>query len=113
MDAGYIDAELLVDSKANYGIVICGPVKKDVRWQANSEEGLALSEFKIDWETKSVTCPQGHTSTYWRDKTNVYKQPVIQVRFQEADCHACPVQAQCMRSTRGIRHLQTAAAGPI
>ena len=106
MDAGYVDAELLVDANANYGMVICGPVKKDVRWQANSEEGLGLSEFKVDWAAKNVTCPQGHTSTYWRDKTNVYKQPVIQVRFQEADCHACPAQAQCTRSTRGIRHLQ-------
>ena len=26
--------------------------------------------------------------------------------FQEADCHACPAQAQGTRSTRGIRHLQ-------
>ena len=106
LDSGYIDAELLVTAKVNYGLTICGPVKKDVRWQANTADGLGLSEFNIDWQAKSVTCPQGHTSNYWKDKTNIYKQPAIQVRFAEADCHACPVQAQCTRSTRGIRHLQ-------
>ena len=52
LDTGYIDAELLVNAKEDYGISICGPVKKDVLWQANSGDGFGLSNIQIDWEAK-------------------------------------------------------------
>jgi transposase len=81
LDTGYISAELLVNAKTDYGIVICGPVRKDVLWQANSGAGFGLADFRINWQAQSVTCPQGHQSSYWSPRTNQYHQPVIQVRF--------------------------------
>ena len=65
LDTGYISAELLVHAKEDYGIVICGPVRKDVLWQANSGDGFGLSNFEINWKAQSVTCPHGHKSNYW------------------------------------------------
>lgn len=105
LDTGYIDAGLLVDAKDDYGIAICGPVKKDVLWQANSGDGFGLSNFQINWEAQSVRCPQGHQSNYWSNRTNEYHQPVVQVRFNKEDCHVCPAQSKCTRSKLGIRHL--------
>lgn len=105
LDTGYIGAELLVNAKEDYGIVICGPVRKDVLWQANSGEGFGLSNFQINWKAQSVTCPRGRQSNYWSPRTNQYHQPVIQVRFRKEDCGVCPVQSKCTRSKLGIRHL--------
>lgn len=105
LDTGYISAELLVNAKEDYGIVICGPVRKDVLWQANSGDGFGLSNFEINWKAQSVTCPRGHKSNYWSNRTNQYHQPVIQVRFQKEDCCVCPAQSKCTRSKLGIRHL--------
>jgi transposase len=105
LDTGYLDAELLVNAKVDYGITICGPVRKDVLWQANSGAGFGLSDFQINWEEHWVTCPQGHRSGYWSLRTNQYHQPVIQVRFKKEDCCVCPMQSKCTRSKRGIRHL--------
>jgi transposase len=105
LDTGYIGAELLVNAKEDYGIVICGPVRKDVLWQANSGDGFGLSNFQINWKAQSVTCPRGRQSNYWSPRTNQYHQPVIQVRFRKEDCCVCPVQSKCTRSKLGIRHL--------
>ena len=98
-------AELLVNAKEDYGIVICGPVRKDVLWQANSGDGFGLSNFQINWETQSVTCPRGRKSNYWSPRTNKYRQPVIQVKFRKEDCCVCSMQSKCTRSKLGIRHL--------
>jgi transposase len=105
LDTGYIGAELLVNAKEDYGIVICGPVRKDVLWQANSGDGFGLANFQINWKAQSVTCPRGRQSNYWSPRTNQYHQPVIQVRFRKEDCGVCPVQSKCTRSKLGIRHL--------
>lgn len=105
MDAGYIDAELLVDAKDDYGVTICGPVKKDVRWQANQEEGYSLPRFKIDWEQHSVTCPQGKTSHAWSVQKNAYGATINSIKFKPSDCKACPVRSCCTRSKRGPRYL--------
>jgi transposase len=105
LDTGYIDAELLVNAKEDHGITICGPVKKDVLWQSNNGEGFGLSNFQINWDAQSVTCPQGNLSGYWSNRTNKYQQPVIQVRFRKEDCCICSTQSKCTRSKQGIRHL--------
>lgn len=62
MDAGYVDADLLVDAKAEHGIELVGPVRPDTSWQAKAGEGYDISAFNIDWNAQAVTCPQGHKS---------------------------------------------------
>jgi Transposase DDE domain. len=105
LDAGYVTADLLVEAKRDLNIDVCGPVKKDVRWQANTGQGFGLADFKIDWVAQSVTCPNAQTSRAWWQQTNAYGKPVIQVRFKPSICRACADQAKCTRSERGARHL--------
>lgn len=105
LDAGYIDAELLVDSQDDYGVTICGPVKKDVRWQANQEEGLSLAQFEIDWEHHTVTCPQGKMSHAWSEQITAYGATINSIKFRPSDCKACPKRSCCTRSKRGSRCL--------
>ncbi len=105
LDGGYIDAEFLVHARQDLGVEVCGPVKKDVRWQAQAGEGFGLSDFQIDWEARIVACPQGQQSSAWSEQKNAYGQPVIQVKFRPRVCRACPSQAQCTRSKRGARNL--------
>jgi len=64
-DAGYIDAEALVASQANYQVDVVGPTARDYRWQAREHNGSALADFSIDWEHEHARCPQGQTSSSW------------------------------------------------
>lgn len=105
MDAGFIDAALLVNSPQDWQVEIVGPVKKDVRWQANAGKGFGLANFHLDWDAHVATCPQGHSSSGWSDQRNAAHQHVIHIKFPPAICQACPVQADCTRSKRGNRTL--------
>lgn len=105
MDGGFIDAELLVGAQESFGVTICGPVKKDVRWQANQEDGFGLPDFRIDWEQRTVTCPQGKIATAWSEQKTAYYPLVHQVKFKPSDCQACSVRSKCTRSKRGPRYL--------
>lgn len=57
LDSGYITAPILVSSQ-QHGIEVIGPARGDVKWQANTEEGIDASQFVIDWERKFATCPR-------------------------------------------------------
>ena len=40
VDAGYVDAELLVSSKRDLGVSLCSPVREKVSWQAKAGAGF-------------------------------------------------------------------------
>jgi transposase len=105
MDAGFIDADLLVEAKRDRDIEVCGPVKRDVRWQANEGQGYGLADFAIDWESKQATCPRGQRSSVWSEQRNAHDQEVIQVRFPKQACGACPCHDLCTRSKCDVRSL--------
>lgn len=105
MDAGFLDAEFLVNAQEAYHVEIVGPVKKDVRWQANTGKGFGLSEFKVDWQTQTVICPHGQMSSSWSEQHNASHKQVIQVKFKPSICRACPAHSDCTRSKRGMRTL--------
>ena len=56
-DTAYVDAELLVDSRREYGVDLIGPTRPDYRWQSRAGEGFAASDFTIDWDRQQATCP--------------------------------------------------------
>ena len=70
LDAGYITAPILANSSQQYGIDVVGPARANVKWQANTEQGIDVSQFLIDWEHQLATCPQGHTSMSWTPATH-------------------------------------------
>jgi transposase len=105
MDAGFIEADLLVEAKRDLEVEVCGPAKKDVRWQANAGQGYGLADFTIDWEGQQAICPQGQRSSVWSEQRNAYDQEVIQVRFPKHACGSCPCRDLCTRSKCGVRSL--------
>lgn len=99
VDAGYTDAEALVEAATTYQVDLLGPTAKDYRWQAREKNGYALSDFSIDWEHEQARCPQGQTSSSWTP-TRTRNQDIIKIKFGFATCGACPAHAQCTKARR-------------
>ena len=63
VDTSYTEADHLVSSRSARGIDVVGPVAPDTSWQARAATGFALTQCRIDWAARRVTCPQGQQST--------------------------------------------------
>jgi transposase len=108
LDAGYVTAQHLLHSAETHGIAVIGPVLLDTSWQAATPEGFDHSAFTIDWEERSVTCPQGHRSRSWHEvslQRSTFRYPCVTVKFDKATCRACAVRPRCTRSTTKPRQL--------
>jgi transposase len=105
VDAGYIDAQLLVPPPDQAGIALVGPVAQDTSWQAKAGQGFDLTHFQIDWEHQQATCPQGRLSRAWRLLQDPYHNAVIHVDFAIKDCKACPAHDLCTQSKVSPRTL--------
>ncbi len=75
-----------------------GPARADQKWQAQAAQGFAAQDFKIDWEAKQATCPQGHPSSSWTPARSQYSKEVIKIKFSTVDCGPCPVRTLCTHS---------------
>ena len=100
LDSGYITAPILVSSQQQYGIEVIGPARGDVKWQANTEQGIDASQFHIDWERQQAICLEGHTSISWTPAIDNRTNEVIKIKFSTKDCGHCPRQIHCIRSTK-------------
>ncbi|HEY9596903.1 MAG TPA: transposase [Cyanophyceae cyanobacterium] len=105
VDTGYIDAQLLVDSKNEYNVDLMGPAPADSQWQSRAQKGFGLADFEIDWSQQVVRCPHDKLSSSWTNRLNLYSQPVIVVRFKKSDCHNCPSRLDCTKDKTGVRGL--------
>ncbi len=95
-----MDAELLVTSRAEYGVDLVGPTRPDYKWQAKAGEGFAAGAFPVDWEAERVTCPEGRTSASWTPAVDRGHNPVIKVKFSAVDCQSCPSRSRCTTGKR-------------
>ncbi len=77
IDSGYIEAQLLWGRQKEYQVELVGPVKADQSWQAKEAQGYSIDCFSIDWDAKSVTCPQGQKSKYWKPAKDVNGKDVM------------------------------------
>ena len=98
VDTGFLDAELLVASRDEYGVELLGPVRGDHRWQARAGEGFAAQQFPIDWERQQATGPAGRTSNSWTPTVDDRTNDVITITSSSTDCRHCPHLIQCCRS---------------
>jgi transposase len=107
VDSGYVDAELLVSSRENYGIRLVGPVLSDNSWQAKAGKGFDVAHFHLDWQAQLATCPQGQTSCRWG-----WAGERIEVVFAKETCAACPLRSDCTKSatTGRVLHVRPQAA---
>lgn len=106
IDAGYVDAQVLVTSEQEHGVEVIGPVPPDTSWQARAGQGFDVACFAIDWAAQQVTCPQGKQSVNWSPSQDRYDNPVINVQFAKQDCLGCSERAQCTHSQERPRALR-------
>jgi len=104
VDTAYVSAKHLARSGQDYELDLCGPAPLDSTWQAQSETAYDITCFAIDWDTQTVTCPQGKTSHSWYEREEKGK-PVIQIRFSTCDCRLCPMRDCCTHAKTGPRVL--------
>jgi transposase len=106
VDAGYVDANLLVTSQKQYGVIVVGPARPNVSWQSKMPGGYDISQFKVNWNTKRVTCPMGKKSTQkWTPYQDKWGNQVIRVSFPRKTCQLCPSRSLCTRSASEPRKL--------
>lgn len=105
VDNGYVDADLLLSSQSDYQVELVGPVRRDDHWQAKADKGYSKDDFDIDWEGKSVTCPQGHTTHDWVITQDAKGNPAIRIRFARSVCASCEVRSLCTRAVKDGRCL--------
>ena len=109
VDAGSVDAHLLVRSQEEYEVDVVGPPGEDHRWQAREQTGYALADFRIDWEHQQAQCPQGQTSSSWT-VTKTREQEVLKITCAYTTCGSCPARQQCTiagRRTLSVRPQAT------
>lgn len=98
VDTGFLDAELIVTSKAEYSVDLLGPARPDVKWQAKQGEGFDAASFMVDWEKQEATCPVGRKSISWTPAIDNRSNHVIKIKFSTKDCKACLSRDLCVRS---------------
>jgi transposase len=99
-DAGFLDADLLVDSRDDYGVDLLGPTRRDDHWQAREGAGFDAQHFQIDWDHHQASCPAGKTSLRWTPAVANRGKAVIKVKFSSKECRRCDHVTQCIRSTK-------------
>jgi transposase len=105
VDAGYIEAQQLLESQQEYGVDLIGPAQSNGRWQQVQGNGFDIGHFQIDWEEKKATCPHGKRSSSWRPEVDTRGNAVINVVFAKAACSQCPSLSQCTTAKSQRRTL--------
>jgi transposase len=102
VDAGYVDADLLMQSAEEFGIELFGPTRNNPSWQSRTG-GIDVTQFQIDWDNRQAICPAGKTSAKWLDGKvkGQYSRQVVRVKFGDRDCLDCENRDQCVRSKVG------------
>jgi transposase len=103
-DGAYVDVENMAHAQKQ-GIDLIGPVHQDSSWQAQAKTGYDLSNFVIDWQNMTATCPAGETSSNWKKRTNIYGKPDFRFAFRFQTCRACTARSLCTRTKKYGRQL--------
>ena len=110
LDSGYLSAALVVSELARHGIALTGPLLADTSAQARAGHGYARANFTADYDSKTVTCPQGATSVSWTPCTQKGKDAIV-ATFSATDCGPCPARPQCTASGKNRRQLTVLPRG--
>jgi transposase len=104
-DSSYVCGSNLVSSHTRHKIDLIGPPYKDNTWQAKADQGFDVTNFRIDWEKKTVTCPQERKSIRWSKTKTARWRKMIHVGFAPDDCEASPSRPLCTRAKNLPRAL--------
>ena len=104
LDSGYLSAAVVVAGHARHGIALIGPLLADTSAQARAGQGYARADFTVDYDTKTVTCPQGKTARSWSPCTQHGKDAIVAI-FSTTDCGPCPARSLCTAAKRRVLSL--------
>ncbi|MGH3211388.1 MAG: IS1182 family transposase [Trebonia sp.] len=104
LDSGYLSAAIVVEEARRRGIALIGPLLADTSAQARAGAGYARADFAIDYDAKTVTCPQGKTSVSWSPCAQRGKDMIV-ATFSPGDCGRCPARGLCTTSSSRRRQL--------
>ena len=62
--------------------------------------GYARADFTIDYDARTVTCPQGNTSTSWTPCTQRGKDAIV-ATFSAGYRGPCPARSLCTAGRHG------------
>lgn len=103
LDSGYVTPETVHRASTVHSVTIVGPVRQDPR--AVERPGFAKEDFHVNWQARTVTCPQGMVSPEWKP-TIADRKPRLSVLFRRADCRSCTARLNCTGNVDGKgRHL--------
>jgi transposase len=105
VDAAYVDAALLVESRRDHGVSLEGPVRAMAKRPSEAAQAYEQRHFAIDWEREQVTCPQGKTSVTWRVGRDEVGAPRVQAVFSRTDCGACAARQLCTSAKEARRSV--------
>jgi transposase len=103
-DSGYASAALVASALATRGIALIAPLLADTSAQARAGHGYARAGFTAGYDTKTVTCPQGKTSSSWTSCTQRGQAAAV-ATFSPGDCGPCPARPRCTTSSRNRRQI--------
>ena len=103
LDEGYVTADAIARA-ADQGTQIVGPLTRDSSWQARAGKGFDRDSFRIDFDTRTATCPGGKTSTIWRPRGHNSGHGTA-IGFADTDCRPCTMRADCTTSFTSGRQI--------
>ena len=89
----------MVSEHARHGIALIGPLLADTSAQARAGAGYARAGFTIDYDARTVTCPQGKTAATWIPCAQHGRDTIV-ATFPARDCVPCPARSLCTTSRR-------------
>ena len=106
VDSAYVSADHLIRAREQNGIDLVGPGRPRTGWQAGVRGAFDKADFTVDWERQMARCPEGRSSTSWRQYHDKAIGPYIRARFTAADCNPCRSKPRCTRGRDQGRQLR-------
>ena len=63
---------------------------QNTRRQRREKKGFGLDDFKVDWERKEITCPEGKVSEAWGEYESERMGKYVRIRFTASECQDAP-----------------------
>jgi len=99
VDSAYVSADHFITARKEHSIDLVGPSRRSLSWHSLAGDGFAASDFTVDWDRRTVCCPEGKESAGWHEHLKgAGPRTLIRVQFRAADCRACVSRSRCMRS---------------
>jgi transposase len=105
-DGGYTSLVHMERAGREHQVTLTGPLPGNRTRQHRVQEGYARDDFRIGYDRREVTCPQGQVSKGWHGPcptSSPDAAPLIVARFTKEQCQPCPARAACTTSGDGKR----------